>query len=251
MVLLRRNHQRPIKDPLYGRIFRYMGSADSKSPYFRALALINCHNAQYVNPMGQIMRVALRWNGFVGAPGYSNFYFGHFDRSINIDDADAADACDRVNAFVASIKSLLPNVVQLQVEDECGVLDETNGNLLAVVNGDSGGPQNGTAGTGGYGAASGAVVSWRTARVRNNRRIRGRTFIVPLYSSKYGADGSLDGATSTTLSGAANTLWDNVSDLDLGVWARSNNDLFPNGEWAPVTSCNVPDMNAVLRSRRD
>ena len=201
--------------------------------------------------MGQILRVRARWTGFTGAPGFSNFYFGKDDREADITVADAIAATDRVNQFIVDIKAQLPNVVQLQVDADCEVLDEVNSSLVDVFDGAPGGAQNGTAGAGGYAAASGAVITWRTAGIRNGRRVRGRTFIVPLYSSKYGADGSLDGATVTALNTAGTGLSDSGSDLDFGVWARNNNPLVPNGIWHPCTSFSVPDMNAVLRSRRD
>jgi hypothetical protein len=193
----------------------------------------------------------MRWSGFTGAPGFTNFYFRDFDWDPNPVAADAVDATDRVETFISTIKADLPNVVQLSVDGDCDIIEETTGELLGTLNGVPGAAQSGTAGAGGYAGASGAVVTWRTGGIRNGRRIRGRTFIVPLYSNKYGADGTLDGATVTNLTTAATALSDLTGSPDLGVWARPTGPAATDGVWHVVTSFTVPDLAAVLRSRRD
>lgn len=201
--------------------------------------------------MGQMLKVTMRWSGFTGSPGYSNFYFASDAWDPGPELADAADAVDRVETFINGIKGDLPNVVQLAVLGDVGVVDEFTGNLTNILNGAPGAAQSGTAGAGGYPAASGAVINWLTNGFHEGRRVRGRTFIVPLYSNKYGADGSLDGATVTSLAAAAAALGDTGGSPNLGVWKRPSGPGATDGLFHTVTSTSVPDLAAVLRSRRD
>jgi hypothetical protein len=77
----------------------------------------------------------------------------------------------------------------------------------------------------------------------NGRQIRGKTFVVPIISSAYFSDGTLDGATVTGLLGPANTFL--ATTPHLAIYSRRASAS------ATVTSAAVPDMAAVLRSRRD
>jgi hypothetical protein len=110
----------------------------------------------------------------------------------------------------------------------------------------------GTAGTTvAYAAALGAVVSWRTGLVRNGRRIRGRTFLVPLSSLAFDNTGTLIPAALTTFNAAAVTLRDQTGIADIGVYARPSAPGAADGEWALITGHSIPDMGSILRSRRD
>lgn len=195
-----------------------------------------------------MFRVTARWTGFFGAPGYSNFYFnsGFLDGGLLGDEAQAL--AERVQNAFNQMSNLLPDTVTIEIEPEVPVIDSDTGvaqsfNVIeppAVVRGGS---------DGGYSGPSGAVVTWRTNDLRNGRRIRGRTFLVPLYSGAYEPDGTL----TTNALGILRDFGDNIRggglDGDLGVWSRPVNGS--GGVFATVTGHSVPDMAAVLRSRRD
>lgn len=201
--------------------------------------------------MAKIMRVKARWSGFQGGPGYSIFHF----RDFNTDDPtnqNATDAIARVRAFFTTINPVLPNTVSIQVEADVEVLEDTTGALVGMVNGTSVSAVTGTAGgTAPYAAAVGAVVTWRTSSIRNGRRMRGRTFLVPLSSTAFAADGTLIDSALNYINQAATALRSNAAQPDLGVYGRPSGPAATDGVWYAVTAHSTPDMGAVMRSRRD
>jgi hypothetical protein len=141
--------------------------------------------------------------------------------------------------------------VNLACEADVEQVESTTGELQTVYTATPANAASGTGGTAHYAAAVGAVITWRTGGIRNNRRVRGRTFLVPLYNTVFAADGSLASTTITTLGTAAAALSSSSGSPDLGVWARPTAPGASDGEWHVVTSHSIPDMGAVLRSRRD
>jgi len=103
--------------------------------------------------------------------------------------------------------------------------------------------------SGGFSSATGACINWNTPEVRNGRRVRGRSFIVPLASSQYDVDGTLTAGALTGLQTRADTLvgggW------DLQVYKRPTIKGATDGDSATVTSARIADKTAILRSRRD
>lgn len=191
-----------------------------------------------------IHRITTVWRGFEGAPGYSNFFF-----TGDGSGGAAADSRARVLAFWNELTLLIPGTVSLLTEGEAAVIDEVTGSVTGYevaatepVAGNGGG-------TGGYSAASGAVVTWMTAGVVNGRRVRGRTFLVPLVGNSYENDGSLTSSAVTTLNDAASELVGTGFDSGFGVWSRPGTS--GGGTFWEVNGFRVPDMAAVLRSRRD
>jgi len=214
--------------------------------------------------MTELIRIKLRWSGFVGGPGYSNFHFRDYNAGGDgnpIDDAYVQAAAGRVRNFFNGTKFLFPNTVTFHVENDAEIIEDTTGEMtdirpvtgLTDVVGEAGA-------TTGYSAAVGAVINWRTSAVRRGRRLRGRTFLVPLSSTCYENNGTLNASCLTALQTAANGLiTPTANEPELGVYARphrtKNTDgswtTVPDGEWAFVRSATIPDMTAVLRSRRD
>lgn len=191
-----------------------------------------------------IHQVTAVWTGFQGAPGYTNFHFMAGGGLIS----DAQQSADRVLAAIDNLPSLLPADVTIRIQPEVREIDEATGEVTNFHNITPGGLAQGT-GTGGYSAASGAVVNWRTNDLRFGRRIRGRTFIVPLAGNSYDPDGTLQTAVITNLQAFADDLTGFDLDSEFVVWSRPRDGA--GGVAASVTNYNVPDMAAVLRSRRD
>src|SRR5665811_2634543 len=106
--------------------------------------------------------------GWTGAPGVSTFYF-----------VDTATAVDSVRAFFQAMSGDIPSGIDIQVESSGDTLESTTGALtgtwiadpVEVVHCGGGGT---------YAAPAGAVVDWLTSTIAAGRRLRGRTFIVPL-----------------------------------------------------------------------
>lgn len=191
-----------------------------------------------------IHRVTVQWSGFAGAPGYSNFFFS------GDGGGDAAqDARLRVIAFFEEIRPVLPEDVRYTVPNEVAVIDEQTGMVDSFLNvGTPGGATGTGTGSGPYSAASGAVVTWNTNGVRNGRRVRGRTFVVPLIGSAYQSDGTLGTTALQDLNDAAAEMVGTGFDSGFGVWSRPRNG---DGAFYEVTGHRVVDKVAVLRSRRD
>lgn len=201
-----------------------------------------------------ILRITARWSGFTGAPGYSVFYFstdnGFWDGGLLGDAAqEAADgAAQRVTSAFGSISGILPDGVQVKTEGEGDILNSDTGEIISSMGVETYAAVTGS-GTGGYAGPSGAVVNWRTNDYRAGRRIRGRTFIVPLASSAYEDDGTLTSAALSDLRDFGEDMHDDRPGGDFGIWSRPRGGS--GGVWATVVGSTVPDMAAVLRSRRD
>jgi hypothetical protein len=187
--------------------------------------------------MAQITRVRCLWQNWPGAPGYTNFYMGSTP--------SAADLVAVRNFWVA-IGGLLPLSLTVTVPSSGDLVEDSNGAITGVWTSTSPGAPVAGSSAGAYSGASGAVVHWFTASIVAGRRLRGRTFLVPL-AGAYDTAGSLGTAAQTTLSTGAAGL---VSALagQLRVWSRPT--PFRAGVSAPVTSSSVPDLAAQLRSRR-
>jgi len=210
---------------------------------------VNCHNGRYVNAMAEILKVVANWSGFVGAPGYTNFYFRDFSAGAP-DQAMADGAVAKADAFFDAWVTYLPNTVTILVSPTVEVIEETTGTLTGFF---TTSPDTTRAGTvaGTYSAASGAVCNWYTNGIRNGRRIKGRTFMVPLAGNAFDAAGSIDNTKLGAMRLAATNFISATGAGDLGVWARPTSPGASDGIWYAASAATVPDMAAVLRSRRD
>lgn len=204
--------------------------------------------------MAPILRVKAEWTGFTGAPGYSVFHFRDFGTGEGgtPTDEEAQSAATRTQAFFQSCVNYIPGPVRIGIASDCELLEETTGELIDVVPIT---PPTQTAGSAAsaqtYSGPVGAVINWRTSVVHRGRRIRGRTFLVPLLSLAFESNGTLGATARQTILDAANTLAGTGNSPDLGVWSRPSAPGMADGNWGVVSGVTVPDMGAVLRSRRD
>jgi hypothetical protein len=197
-----------------------------------------------------LLRGKIRWTIPGAGTAWTVLHFGTTSLSTPVQ-ADADAAVTRMDAWANSIKSLLPNVVSLQVQSETEEINEESGALIGVWTSATPPVQTGTAAAGqGWAAAAGAVVSWSTPSVRNNRRVRGRTFVVPVSNEVWDVDGTLKGVPMNTLTNAATALRLDGPEVDLRVYCRPTAPGASDGFAAVVLAHRVPDMSAVLRSRR-
>lgn len=201
--------------------------------------------------MTGMLKVATKWTGFSGAPGYTNFFFRDFSSTGEPTSAQATAAVARVQTFWSNMAAKFPPNVQLAIQGEVQVIEDTDGKLKDIFTVTP--PANivGGSATTTYSAPTGMVINWRTGGVRNGRRIRGRTFLVPCANNMYEADGSIAAASLASAVSTAQALADQTGTPDLGVWARPTTKGATDGIWQVVTGVTVPDMAAVLRSRRN
>lgn len=198
-----------------------------------------------------MIKIKVKWSGFSGAPGWSNFFFDTGTSDFHTPE-HAVNAATRVKDFFTVNSAYFPNGVNIAIQSDAEVINEATGQLETVYNAGTIAPIVG-AGTAGdkYSGASGIVVTWRTAGVRNGRRVRGRTFLVPVVSGAYDSNGTLGSTAISNFQTAGTTLLTPpTGQLPLGVWSRPSVKGAADGVWHKATACTVPDLAAVLRSRR-
>jgi len=172
---------------------------------------------------------------------------------------DINTAPDSVRSFWEGMFSLIPADVTIKVDGVGDVIEDTTGALVgqwifpapAVVQ---------CTGIGTYAAPCGGLIRWETGVIKDGRRLRGRTFVVPLINGQYQNDGSLDPTTLTYLLSAAQILVTQQS-ASMVVWHRpfkgapavGTKPARPShlGGHSLVTGASIPDKVVVLRSRRD
>jgi len=185
--------------------------------------------------MTEISRVRSVWTGFPGGPGVTTMYF-----------LDTATAVADLRTFWALFSGALPADVHIQVENAGDIIEDSTGALTGAWSSESVAVVNG-ASTEAYSAPSGACINWLTETIGPHRRIRGRTFIVPLANEAYQNDGSLSPTVLAEFHDHAESFIVSQSSSFV-VWHRGTGSDGTNGL---VTAASVHDMVAVLRSRRD
>lgn len=196
----------------------------------------------------------MRWSGFQGGPGFSIFHFNDFGAGPTGWEPAADDALNMVtsvDAFAQAILGVLPANTTLQVMGDVEQINPENGDLEGIFAVTQPAARTPGHAAGPYSAPVGAVISWRTGVVRNGRRVHGRTFLVPCIGAVFETNGTLTATAISTISGAATTLSAIAGEGDLCVWARPTAPEATDGIAAVVSGFTVPDMGAVLRSRRD
>lgn len=165
--------------------------------------------------------------------------------------ADADDVATKLNTFITSLRNHIPGTVSLQRLSDVEEIHPNTGTLIGVW-----GTASSTANSGAlpstekWAAPVGGVISWTTAGIRNGRRVRGRTFLVPLGSSVFDVDGTIGTTPLNGINALAAALRGGSSSTQFAVWARPTAPGASDGDAWPVLGHRVPDMAAVLTSRR-
>jgi hypothetical protein len=182
------------------------------------------------------------WNVQGGGTGYSVFHVR--EAGIEPISASAQSFANALRTGFNSLVARLPDDVIINFDSEARELNVATGTLIGVHGVTP--PSNvvGTA-SGVYAAPSGARVDLITSGIVAGRRLRGRTYMVPLAGSEYTSTGLVAPATRTALNSAFNTFRDNPGNWSLAVWSRTH------GALADVISVNAPGEVAILRSRRE
>lgn len=185
------------------------------------------------------------WTGGPSAPGLTTFAL-EYDGAGNLDGALTA-----VQTFWTSLKDSIQGGYQLQVQPVVELHNETTGELSGEFAAASAKPTLQTQNTSAFAAGVGARIDWRTLVIKNGRRVRGRTFVLPLATASYEVNGTIAEVTRTGIGTAATKL---ITDLDaagtsLAVWSRPS-EKHPVGALSPVSVAVVPDKVAFLSGRR-
>lgn len=194
--------------------------------------------------MADLARVATTWQNFPGAPGVTTMFFENTDLQTKV---------DAVRTFFDAIKGMIPQGTLLTVPGVGDVINDADGDLVAAWSVTTAPSTVNGGGVGAFSGPSGAMVHWLTGAFLDGRRVRGRSFIVPIITTQYESNGTLSAVAVTTLQNAANALLTAVGG-GMRVWHRPKEAVGDDpghiGGSATVTSARVPDLAVVLRSRR-
>jgi hypothetical protein len=203
--------------------------------------------------MGLIAIIRSEWSGTSGGPGLSQMaVMGAAGGDWNPNGAQAA--VNAVRAFWNARAGDLPDEVRIQVspvvdtyERETGVLvsSSTAATVPAIVAGTN---------TLGYAGGAGLKITWNTNQIRNGRRVRGSTFVVPISAGVFSAVGTVGGTTASGFNAAAATLISslNAGGTPLAVWSRPRTGIDARAGFATeVIQGTCSSKSAILRGRRD
>jgi hypothetical protein len=162
-----------------------------------------------------------------------------------------------LRTFFVALAPILPVDVTITVASAGDTIDDATGNLVGSWSATVGAPVVGTLNSV-YSAPAGATVGWNTAGIVGTRRLRGRTFIVPLGTTNATQQGDWNATVTGTLQTAANALIATASP-SMVIWSRpvhANPSHVPPiaaraGSSSPVVSATVKSKMNVLTSRRD
>lgn len=191
------------------------------------------------------MRVAL--TGFIGGPGVCTFY-----------STDPSSTYPQLVDLWGSLSARMPSTVSISVEATGDVIDPATGVLVdswshAAAAGFAG------ADPAVYPAPAGACLTWICSDIFDGKRLKGRTYVVPMGGGAYQADGTINPANLTALRSAASDYVTACTGFAV-VWhrprvARDADGSRPAvtaraGSFGIITSSTVHDQAVVLRSRR-
>lgn len=207
--------------------------------------------------MTTLYRVRTTWSYTPGGPGYTNMYFGTTDPLA----AGAQTAVNDVQAFWNAIKTLIPGAVTLTVDPAVIMVEDFSSEQVGeLAVGTPPAPIIGS-GAGVFSMPAGCTAQWTTASYLYGRRVKGRTYIVPLVGSAFAATGALSTAAMGVLTPAVNALVAGASNLVIFTRKRDAKSAaesptgkeitFRPGASSPVVSGQVRNIAAVLTSRRD
>lgn len=196
--------------------------------------------------MTTLNRLVLSWQGpsVVG----SAVTVLHFDGSDNA----APPVAGILAALNTPLAQALPVGVVVTVPNSGDRIDDRTGSLTGVWSSSGGGNVTGAGGTNAA-AGVGACIGWTTGGIvvgagGLGRKLRGRTYIVPLHVGCYDAAGTLLDGIRTSLDTMAGEI---MAAGPLAIWHRPTTKGGTDGNSYAVLTHKVRDKVAFLSSRRD
>lgn len=195
----------------------------------------------YPSSVANLQEIRVTITGLDGGPGVAVFYAPDLDTT----------AVAALVTFFSSVKNLHPGGVSWTVPGTGDLINEANGDLVGTWTQAGSGTQTSTSAVAAYAAGVGACIQWQTSGIVHKRRVRGKTFLVPLLAANYENNGTILAAAVTTMQNAANAL---VAASNLQIWSRPFDGTPTNparsGAGYEVTAGVVLDRVARLRSRQ-
>jgi hypothetical protein len=193
--------------------------------------------------MGLLRRYTATWSGGKIGTGFTNLYF-----TLGAETAQAT--ADAVKAFFStaySVGAMLPQGVTISFASQVDQVGDHSGELTMSDLVTPPSPITGSDSTR-YAAVAGGCVTWQTAGFLGGKRVRGRTFLVPIGGGALQNDGTLDTTFLGFVSSAATNLI--AAAPELVVWHRPSSTEAGDGAPFVVTGAKVSDRTAYLTSRR-
>lgn len=192
-----------------------------------------------------ITKIQPQWQGWAGAPGVSTFYAN-----------GAVTDMSPIKTFFEAIKGNLPNGVVIKYPATGDLYDEVSGVLTGATAFSALTDTTSSATAQQYSSATGTHVRWVTAGIVAGRKVRGRTFLVPLTSVAFGVNGQISTVSQAQIASAAAALIAGFPALR--VWSRPRPAkagpppvAAVDGTIHAVLQGVVPNFATVLRSRRE
>lgn len=196
--------------------------------------------------MPTISVIHATWTGTPSDPGVSTFCVRD-ETGVNTDAAVAA-----VRDFFASLSASIPDEITITVDPLVEQFDEATGTLTGeFLSTTTPLPVDGTF-SAGYASGVGVRIDWRTSTIRQGRRLRGRTFLVPTGHESFTSAGAVDPGMISSVDAAALTFVDacQLAGTPLVVWGRPS-DTLGSGLAGEVVLGRCAPKPAFLRGRRD
>lgn len=191
--------------------------------------------------MPDLHRVELQWSG-VNVVGLASTVL-HFD-GAGVPPPDMT----AIRAAFATVQSALPISTTITFPGDGVTIDDATGDLSGTWSfGSTPAPVTGSS-TDTSAAGVGACVNWTTGVIVGTRRLRGRTFIVPLSTFAYDQTGTITTAQLTALANFRTAML--ALTPELMIWHRPTTAGGSDGSSAAVVGSSVKDRVAYLSSRR-
>jgi len=196
--------------------------------------------------MPEIMRTHFTWSAFPGSPGHTSLYFAGGSPAQTVATVAAAFMFDAT--FLSNNGGALPNGVRITQDPFVDTIEDTNGDQTGRL---SVAPGTVITGSGAlnWAGPAGSAVTWSTNNFIKGRRLRGRTYFVPLDGTAFQTDGTLGATYLTAIQTAIGNLI--AATPMFVIWHRPTTPGGVDGQSSEVIAGQVADKVAVLTSRRD
>jgi hypothetical protein len=186
--------------------------------------------------MADLKKVIVQWDGLAGLPGISVFYVGSATTGF----------LAPIRTFFNAMATTMPSPLTWTFPAAGDMIDEATGTLTGGWT-DTAAAQVTCSGSGSYANGVGAFVRWGTGQIVNGRKVVGKTFLVPISSANYDAQGNIGSGGLGSMQGAATAL---VAASVLRIWHRPGSVSGGPGSSWPVNSGTVPDKVSWLQTRK-
>lgn len=201
--------------------------------------------------MPQIGEIRVHVNGDIGNVGTSVYRFIRQDAASISGTNVTAIAVAAMGLYTAA-KAYIPVNISITCDPVCNVYDAATGlvqgplavtGIPAAVTGSA---------SGNYAAGTGARINWKTSTLAGRRLIKGCTYIVPMGTAGFAANGGVSAGAGGAITSAAQAYLTAVTAATCYpvVWHRPLKGVASGGVAGIVFAGSVPGQPAGLRSRR-